>query len=99
MDYKYGFIINYWLTGQPPVERTRFNRKLLGYTDKSQFGKYSYFREGLITKIPHVHVSNSLFIILEEDLKVIKSFCDENNVKLFVRKVVLTKSDLRALLK
>jgi len=71
----------------------------LGYTDRSQFGKYSYFRDGLITKIPHVHVSNSLFIILEEDLKGIKSFCDENNVKLFVRKVVLTESDLRELSK
>jgi len=52
-----------------------------------------------MTKIPHVHVSKSLFIILEDDLKRVKSFCDEYKVELFIRKVVLTRSDIRALSK
>lgn len=52
-----------------------------------------------MTKIPHVHVSNSLFIILENDFKRVKSFCDEYNVELFVRKVVLIKSDIQVLSK
>jgi hypothetical protein len=52
-----------------------------------------------MTKIPHVHVSNSLFIIREDDLEGVKSFCDEYNVELFIRKVVLTKSDIRTLSK
>ena len=99
MNPTLGLIINYRLEGRTSVERTRFNRKFLGYNDKSQFGKYSYFREGLMSKIPHVHISNSLFIILEDDLKRVKSFCDEYDVKLFIRKVVLTKSDLKELLK
>ncbi len=52
-----------------------------------------------MTKIPHVHVSKSLFIILEGDLKRVKDFCDENEINLFVRKVVLTRSDIKALSK
>ena len=97
MNAKYGLIISYWLKGRLPVERTRFNRKFLGYIDKSRYGEYSYFREGLISAIPHVHVSNSLFIIFEEDLKVIKDFCDNHGVDLFIRKVVVTESDTKAL--
>jgi len=99
MSYEFGIIISYWQKGRSPVERNQFNRKFLGYKDKSQFGKYTYYRGGLITEIPHVHVSNSLFIILEDDLKQVKNFCDDYNVDLFIRKVVLTKSDIKALLK
>ena len=72
-----GVIFSYWLKGRSPGERTQFNRRFLGYTDKSQFGKYSCRREGLMSRIPHVHVSNSLFIIREEDLDKIKNFCQE----------------------
>ena len=97
MEISYGIILSYWLKDQPPVKRTRFNRKFLGYNDKSHFGKYSYFREGLMSAIPHVHVSNSLFIILEKDLKTIKDFCDDYKVDLFIRKVVLTESDCEVL--
>ena len=99
MNQTFGFIINYRLEGKSPVERTKFNRKFLGYNDKSQFGKYLYFREGLLTKIPHIRVSNSLFITLKEDLKRVKTFCEEYGVKLFVRKIILTKSDMKELSK
>ena len=40
MNRQYGFIIGYRLEGKTPVERTRFNRRFLGYTDKSQYGKF-----------------------------------------------------------
>ena len=99
MKQTFGIIINYRLEGKSAVERTKFNRRLLGYNDKSQFGKYLYFRGGLMTKISHIRVSNSLFIILENDLKRVKTFCEEYGVKLFVRKVILTKSDIKKLLK
>ncbi len=99
MNERLGIIFSYSLEAQNPVERTQFNRKFLGYNDKSQYGKYSYFREGVMTEIPHVYVSNSLFIISEKDLKKIRHFCKRYDANLFVRKVVLTKSDLRMLSK
>ncbi len=52
-----------------------------------------------MTKIPHVHVSNSLFIILKDDFKEVESFCDEYKVDLFLRKVVLIESDIKVLTK
>ncbi|MGC8622091.1 MAG: hypothetical protein ACP5U0_09275 [Caldisphaera sp.] len=99
MDDLFGIIFNYWLEGRNSVERSVINRKFLGYVDKSQYGKYSYVREGLMTNIPHIHVSNSLFIVRQEDLNKIISFFEEYKVELFFRKVVLTESDIKVLLK
>lgn len=50
-----------------------------------------------MTKIPCIHVSNSLFIILEDDLDRVKKFCNGFDVELFIRKVILTESDVRML--
>jgi len=52
-----------------------------------------------MTRIPHVYVSSSLFIILEKDLKKIRHFCNRYDANLFARKVVLTRTDLRMLSK
>ena len=37
-----GIIFGIRLEGFSPLDRTRFNKKVLGYTNKSQIGKYSY---------------------------------------------------------
>ena len=97
MSLPSGIIFGIRLEGFSPVERTRFNRKFLGYTDRSQNGKYSYSRSGFMSDIPHVHLSNSIFIILEKDLNRVKGFCETFGVDLFVRKVILTASDLEVL--
>ena len=46
-------VIAYDLTGKSPVQKTRVIRALFGYEDKSNFGKYRYARDGLISKIPN----------------------------------------------
>ena len=50
-----------------------------------------------MSDIPHVHLSNSIFIILEKDLDRVKGFCETFGEDLFVRKVILTASDLEIL--
>ncbi len=97
MNTLHGFITGYRLEGKSPVERTRFNRKFLGYTDRSQYGRFSYRRDGLMSGIPNVHAFNSCFIIRMDDLENVKSFCVQHNVELFVREVVLVDSDIEAL--
>ena len=72
MSLPSGIIFGIRLEVFPPVERTRFNRKFLWYTDRSQNGKYSYSRPGFMLDIPHVHLSNSIFIILEKYLDRVK---------------------------
>ncbi len=69
MEKQFGFIIGYRLEGKSPVERTRFNRRFLGYTDKSQYGRFSYSRDGIMSGIPNVHLFNSCIIIRKDDLK------------------------------
>ncbi len=97
MNRQYGFIIGYRLEGKTPVERTRFNRRFLGYTDKSQYGKFSYSRDGLMSRIPNIHAFNSCFIIRMDDLEEVRDFCDQYHVELFIREVVLVESDIEAL--
>ena len=97
MDIQFGFIIGYRLEGKTPVERTRFNRKFLGYTDKSQYGKFSYSRGGIMSTMPNIHAFNSCFIIRKDDLEEVKEFCDQYQVELFVREVVLVESNIEAL--
>ena len=50
-----------------------------------------------MSDIPHVHLSNSIFIILEEDLDRVKGYCETFVVDLFLRKVILTASDMEVL--
>ena len=97
MNRQFGFIIGYRLEGKTPVERTRFNRKFLGYTDKSQYGRFSYSRDGFMSGIPHVHAFNACFIIRKDDFEDVKGFCDQYHVELFIREVVLVESDIEAL--
>ncbi|MCL6090786.1 MAG: hypothetical protein M1393_07085 [Candidatus Thermoplasmatota archaeon] len=99
MNSQRGIIVGYRLDGKSPVERTRFNRKFLGYTDKSQYGRFSYSRDGIMSAIPNIHVVNSCFIIRKEDLEQVRVFCDQYGVGLFVREVVLEESDLEVLQK
>jgi len=46
-------IICYSLGSIEPKKRTKFNRELYGYEDKSNHGRYNYKRKGILTKIPH----------------------------------------------
>jgi len=41
-------LLIYWFKKISPKERTKFNRKLYGYSDTSNFGSYTYKRKGLL---------------------------------------------------
>lgn len=52
-----------------------------------------------MSKVPHIHVSCSLLIILEKDLDVVKEFCDKFGVTLLYRRIELEEDDREALFK
>lgn len=52
--------------------RTKFNRELYGYTDRSYYGKYKYQREGILSQIKHEKPLDSVIILAENAAKVIK---------------------------
>ena len=97
MNGQYGFIIGYRLEGKTPVKRTRFNRKFLGYTDKSQYGKFSYSRDGFMEGIPHRKLLRGVMILRNEDVANVLNFLEQYPLTLHVREVKLTLDDEKML--
>ena len=74
------------------------HRKLYGYKDHSQHGKYEYHRPGLLDEIPHLNPNRSVIITFKKDaLKVINLLKNYTN-QIFTREVLLTKKDLESMM-
>ena len=80
-----------------PVQRSRFKREFLGYTDRSNHGKFIYKRKGLLGRIPHVKLIRSVFIIREEDKEHVLQCLEKYGATVFLRTVQLTEGDGRIL--
>ncbi len=67
-------IVCYSLGGIEPKKRTKFNKELYGYTDKSNHSKYIYKRKGILTKIPYQKPLASVIILETKHVyKIIKN--------------------------
>lgn len=84
-------VIAYDLTNKSPVQKTQIIRMLFGYEDRSNFGKYKYAREGLISKIPNARQIKGAILVentyVPEVVRVLK--------KLKVKSSVLDLSESR----
>ena len=60
-------------------ERNCFFRGLYGWKQivKKKERRYVYRRHGLLDRIPHLRVDESVFIVLEEHIKEIENFLKE----------------------
>ncbi|MCX8179550.1 MAG: hypothetical protein N3E38_02315 [Candidatus Aenigmarchaeota archaeon] len=60
-------------------ERNKFFKELYGWKQiiKRNKRNYEYRREGILDKIPHIRVDQSIFIILETHLKLMQEFFRE----------------------
>ena len=94
-----GTLISYKLNKLPPQERCKLYRKLNGWKDKSQYSKYTYNREGILSSIPQILVNRCVLIVRKEDAGKIISFLNENNAEVFVREIILKRSDIEKLVK
>ncbi|KXB01787.1 hypothetical protein AKJ43_03100 [candidate division MSBL1 archaeon SCGC-AAA261D19] len=56
---------------KPPdkSKSVQISRALNGYKDRSNYGKYSYERKGLLEKIPHRKFAKNVLLLREEDHK------------------------------
>jgi len=70
---------------------------LNGWKDKSQHSKYTYDRKGILSSIPHILINRCVLIVGKEDADKIISFLNENNAEVFVREIILKKSDIENL--
>lgn len=56
-------IVLYDLNEKSHAEQSRIIRTLFGFTDKSNNGKYSYERPGLLSKIPFERKTKTVLIV------------------------------------
>ncbi|MBW6451375.1 MAG: hypothetical protein K0B02_01475 [DPANN group archaeon] len=75
----------------------RFCREFYGYKDKSNKGKYTYTREGFLTKYPHIKVQRGLIITRMEDAESIIQILSKYDADIFMREVILLHSDIQKL--
>ncbi len=88
-----GLVINPKLKA---AQRARLFRQLYGWKDKSQFGKYEYNRDGLLSNVPHVKLMRGVFIVRKRDKKKITGFL-KDKAEVVIRLVVLTAADRKKL--
>jgi len=74
------------------TERTRFFRELYGCTDKSNYGKYTYKRKGILDDLPHKMLIRAVIIVKSDDAKELIDFLSDK-AEVHVRKVVLEEED------
>ena len=79
------------------AEITAFHRRLYGYTDYSNHGKYQYERKGLLSEIPHLNPSRSVIIIPKHKTGDVLTYLEEYGAKVFAIDVVLDKTQAIAL--
>ncbi len=82
-------------------DRNKFYRGLFGYkqTVKENGKVYRYEKKGLINKIPHIKVEDSVILVLEEDAKCFRDYLEMWGEKVRYRtfKVLLKERDIREL--
>lgn len=64
-------LVTYSTENLSPTQRSILSKKINGYLDKSNKARYTYKREGIITKLPHIKITNKTFIIREKDFSSI----------------------------
>ena len=84
---------------ESPSERNRFYWKLYGRKQVviKHSKRYEYKREGLLKEIPHIKVSDSVFIIALEHMKRMMNFFKEweDKVELKTFPVLLDKKEMK----
>ncbi len=61
--------------------------------------RYEYRRDGMLDEVPHLKIANSVFVIMQQHLKMMEQFFDGWEDKVMVKSfpVVLDRSELREL--
>jgi hypothetical protein len=84
---------------ESPSERNRFYWRLYGRKQVviKESKRYEYEREGLLEEIPHIKVSDSVFIIALEHMKRMMNFFKEweDKIELKTFPVLLDKDELK----
>ena len=86
---------------ESPYERNKFFSELHGRKQIviSQGRRYEYRRPGMLTDIPNIRVDNSVFIIMQEHMKMMERFFREWDDKVMFKSfpVLISGREMREL--
>jgi len=74
-------LIAYASKGLSKTESSKLSKALIGYMDKSNNGKYSYSRKGLVNNTKNIIICRSAFIVPRDRAKSIISFIKKRRAK------------------
>ncbi|MCD6371557.1 MAG: hypothetical protein J7L39_02455 [Candidatus Aenigmarchaeota archaeon] len=64
-------LVTYSTENLNPTQRSILSKRVNGYLDKSNNGRYKYKREGILSKIPHIKVTHKTFIVRKKDFNLV----------------------------
>jgi hypothetical protein len=82
-------IVCYKLGNISPIHRTNLHRKLYGYTDNSNHGKYKYHRKGFLEGVKHKKVLDCVIIVSNENSIDLVKILRKYNAKISVFDVLV----------
>jgi hypothetical protein len=53
------------------TQRSILSKRINGYIDKSNKARYTYKRDGIVTKLPHIKITNKTFILRKQDFSLV----------------------------
>lgn len=78
-------------------DTNRFLQELAGQDNKSNYGKYSYHRRGLLDDIPHIKPVRSVIIVSSNEIAAIIDLFKRYKINTYIRDIILTKEDIARL--
>ena len=88
-------LICYKLNRATQTKRTELKRKLRGYKDFSNKGRYSYQRKGLIMEIPHIKPTKTSFIVKKGSEIKIKKLLNEFGAIIKTYNIKINKTEFK----
>ena len=82
------YLLIYGFKAIIPKMRLQFNRKLYGYSDSSNFGKYNYFRKGILEPSSYERFAKGVVLMNRKPKNLIK-FLKSYRAKYRILKVIV----------
>ena len=79
------------------TERHKFYRELYGWKSSSNYGKYLYIKDGILSNMKHIRPTHSAIIVTIKDAKEIRSFFRKVKVNFDEKLVILNEKESREL--
>ena len=78
-------------------EIDKFQEELSGRDNRSNYGKYTYRREGLLDRIPHIKPIRAVLVVPPEFSGDVLSLLRKYRAEIFARDILLEKQDVKKL--